>query len=175
MKYTAIALLALGVVSANTEQKNLVALNDESSLIQLNTEAPCVYLDETNEELEHEMDLFSRTLDSRHWVNAVNIHTAMTKKAKRPVNLHIHTWELYDTAFSFPRVRRYGFVQDNMDMLEHFQDNLNTNISNTIHMANFLRVANTVKQNFNAKYHDGEFADPAAVDPWDSLPDSYFY
>jgi len=49
-----------------------------------------------------------------------------------------------------------------MDMLEHFEDNLNTNISNSVNMANFLKVANTVKKNLNAKYHNGEFADPAA-------------
>ena len=48
-----------------------------------------------------------------------------------------------------------------MDMLEHFEDNLNTNISNSVNMANFLKVANTVKKNLNAKYHNGEFADPA--------------
>ena len=48
-----------------------------------------------------------------------------------------------------------------MDMLEHFQDNLNTNISNSVNMANFLKVANTVKKNLNTKYHNGEFADPA--------------
>jgi hypothetical protein len=50
-------------------------------------------------------------------------------------------------------------------MLEHFEDNLNTNISNTLLMENFLRVANTVRSNLNGKYHDGEFSDPAAFDP----------
>ena len=45
-------------------------------------------------------------------------------------------------------------------MLEHFQDNLNINISNSVHMENFLRVANTIRDNFNHKYHDGEFDDP---------------
>ena len=48
-----------------------------------------------------------------------------------------------------------------MDMLEHFEDNLNTNISNSVNMANFLKVANTVKKNLNTKYHNGEFVDPA--------------
>ena len=28
-------------------------------------------------------------------------------------------------------------------------------------MANFLKVANTVKKNLNTKYHNGEFVDPA--------------
>jgi len=51
-----------------------------------------------------------------------------------------------------------------MDMLEHFQDNLNTNISNSVHMKNFLRVANTVRKNFLQKYHDGEFDDPGNHD-----------
>ena len=52
-----------------------------------------------------------------------------------------------------------------MDMLEHFQDNLNQNLSNSQHMSNFLRVANTVRDNLNAKYHDGEFDDPSNHDP----------
>lgn len=32
-------------------------------------------------------------------------------------------------------------------------------------MANFLRVANTVRKNLNEKYHDGEFDDPGNHDP----------
>ena len=52
-----------------------------------------------------------------------------------------------------------------MDMLEHFQDNLNTNISNGQNLENFLRVANTVRGALNTKYHDGEFTDPAEFDP----------
>jgi hypothetical protein len=74
--------------------------------------------------------------------------------------LKVHTWELLDKAFTFPRIRRYAYVQENMDMLEHFQDNLNQNQSNNQNMANFLRVARTVRDNFNAKYHDVEFDDP---------------
>ena len=108
--------------------------------------------------------MFSRTLDPRHWTNALAIEKALTEKGAHP-KLQVHTWELYDKAFSFPRVRQYGFVQENMDMLEHFQDNLNTNISNSAHMSDFLRVATTVRQNMNTKYHNGEFADPGSVDP----------
>jgi len=48
-----------------------------------------------------------------------------------------------------------------MDMLEHFQDNLNTNISNSVNMANFLKVARTVVKNLGTKYHNGEYKDPA--------------
>lgn len=50
-------------------------------------------------------------------------------------------------------------------MLEHFEDDLNLNISNSHLMDNFLRVAKTVRKNLNDKYHDGEFADPGNVDP----------
>jgi len=32
----------------------------------------------------------------------------------------VHAWELLDKSFSFPRIRRYQFVNENMDMLEHF-------------------------------------------------------
>ena len=38
-------------------------------------------------------------------------------------------------------------------------------------MANFLRVANTVKANLNGKYHDGEFDDPVNHDPPHGLLD----
>ena len=36
-----------------------------------------------------------------------------------------------------------------MDMLEHFEDNLNTNITNKRNLANFLKVARTVRKNLN--------------------------
>jgi len=107
--------------------------------------------------------MFSRTFDPRHWTNALNISDKLG--AKSSAALKVHTWELYDKAFAFPRVRNYNFVNDNMDMLEHFQDNLNTNVSNKVNMERFLRVANTVKQNISTKYHNGEFDDPAKTDP----------
>merc|ERR1711937_330277 len=86
--------------------------------------------------------MFSRTLDPRHWTNVQNIAKALKEKGAANVpKLAVKTWELYDKAWSFPRLRRYNFVMENMDMLEHFQDNLKT------------------------KYHDGEFIDPADLDP----------
>jgi len=66
------------------------------------------------------MDMFSRTLDTRHWTNAQNIAKAIAKRTGKAPQMSVHTWELYDNAFSFPRVRRYQFVNENMDMLEHF-------------------------------------------------------
>lgn len=137
--------------------------SEGDELVQLND--PCVYLDETQDELDYQVDMFSRTLDVRHWTNAQNIAKAMGKNGSSAPGLKIHTWELLNNAFSFPRVRRYEFVNDNMDMLEHFQDNVNLNSSNTVNFDNFLRVATQVKANLNTKYHNGEFDDPANFDP----------
>jgi len=160
MKYTTVLLL-IGAVAAS--QVEYAPISDES-LVQ--TGEPCVYLDETVGELEYQMEMFSRTLDPRHWTNVQNIFGALKKKGTKNLpKLQVKTWDLFDKAFSFPRIRRYNFVCENMDMLEHFQDNLNTNISNTIHMENFLRVANTVRTNLLTKYRDGEFVDPATFDP----------
>ena len=125
MKFTAILALA-GVVAS----KDLIRLNtydpaylqyaadDQNLLVDAaaNQGDPCVYLDKTAAELEYQVDMFSRTLDPRHWTNAQNINGALAT----PQKLAVHTWELYDHAFSFPRVRRYQYVQENMDMLEHF-------------------------------------------------------
>ena len=109
MKFSTIALLLVGLVAVE-------AVRVESTVA---TEKPCVYLDETQDELNYQIDMFSRTLDERHWTNAMNIKKALGKKGLEG-KFYIHTWELYDKAFSFPRVRRYAMVQENMDMLEHF-------------------------------------------------------
>jgi hypothetical protein len=160
MKYTSLLLL-IGVAAAT--QVEYPAIADET-LVQTN--GPCVYLEESVGELEYQMEMFSRTLDPRHWTNVLNIYDALKKKGTKSLpKLQVKTWDLYDKAFTFPRIRRYNFVCENMDMLEHFQDNLNTNISNSVHMENFLRVANTVRTNLLTKYHDGEFVDPALYDP----------
>lgn len=189
MKYAVLALLGvLSVTQAHKIERNLIRLNtydvnllaqaeegddddsdSEEEKEELMIDAtmgakPCVYLDETGDELNYQMDMFSRTLDPRHWTNVLNIADQLGKKGAAP-KLSVHTWELYDGSFSFPRVRRYQYVQENMDMLEHFEDNLNSNISNSQHMANFLRVANTVRKNLLAKYNAGEFSDPGNTDP----------
>jgi hypothetical protein len=52
-----------------------------------------------------------------------------------------------------------------MDMLEHFEDDLNMNTTNSKLMENFLRVARAVRKNLLAKYNAGEFADPGLIDP----------
>ena len=158
MKFSAVLVMFLGLAAAAEIQA------DSQSGIKSAIEGPCVYLDETQAELDYQVDMFSRTLDPRHWTNVGNIAKAMKKAGKKPY-MYVHTWELYDKAFSFPRVRRYGFVNDNMDMLEHFQDNVNLNSSNTVNFSNFLRTAKQVQANLNEKYHNGEFADPALFDP----------
>ena len=66
-------LLLLGAASAvaSSEQTDIP---DDTTLL----EGPaCEYLDETQEELDYQMDMFSRTLDSRHWTNVLNIAQAM--------------------------------------------------------------------------------------------------
>lgn len=92
-------------------------------------------LEMTADNMEKQMDLFSKTFDFKYYANARKIQSEI-HAAKLP---RVHTWELYDKAFSFPRVRRYQIVQELMDTLEHFQDNLNMNIENSTHVENFIR------------------------------------
>jgi hypothetical protein len=102
MKFAALVIALFGASATETEKP------------------PCVYLDETTDELQKQVDLFSKTLDTRHWTNVLNIAGALKDKSGEAPKLQVHTWELYDKSFSFPRVRRYQYVQENMDMLEHF-------------------------------------------------------
>ena len=110
------------------------------------------------------MDYFSRTFDRAYYEKAMLIYNELLKNGTNP-KVRVNTWELYDSAFSFPRVRRYELVQTQMDLLEHFQDNLNQNFTNSLAVDNFIRVAKEARRLLNEKYHDGEFADPANTDP----------
>ena len=49
--------------------------DSDSANVQLGK--PCEYLDETTDELNYQVDMFSRTLDPRHWQNALNINKAL--------------------------------------------------------------------------------------------------
>lgn len=127
-------------------------------------------IDVSQKQLDIELDKFSRTFDKNHYKRAMMIYNEM--RAHQGLNPHvrIHTWELYDKAFSFPRVRRYGLVQEHMDLIEHFQDNLNQNFTNNLAVDNFIRVAKAAQQALNAKYSDGEFSDPIHFDPFADHP-----
>jgi len=53
-----------------------------------------------------QMDQFSRKFDIQNYNNALKIATKLGKKPPA-----VHTWEILDKSFSFPRVRRYDDVQ----------------------------------------------------------------
>ena len=126
-------------------------------------------LNYTQTGLDEQMEYWSRNLSLEYYENAKKIWKNLTDNVPGYKGvLDTHTFELYDKAFEFSRVRRYQDVQENMDMLEHFEDNLNMNPMNSKALANFLRVATTVRKNFQNKYAgDGGFVDPANTDPFD--------
>jgi hypothetical protein len=67
----------------------------------------------TQKQLDIELDFFSRSFEKQHYINAMNIYAEMKKQGKDPVTgpMGVHTWELYDKAFPFEKVRRYDLVQ----------------------------------------------------------------
>jgi hypothetical protein len=86
---------------------------------------------------------------------------AELKKAGLDPKVRVNTYEFLDKAFKFERVRRYDLVQQHMNLVEHFQDNLNQNFTNMQNVKHFITVAQNAVAAFNAKYHNGEFVDPA--------------
>jgi len=129
-------------------------------------------IDVSQAQLDIELDYFSRSFDRKHYKKAMQVYKELKKQGKDP-KVSIHTWELYDAAFSFPRVRRYDLVQKHMDLLQHFQDNLNENFTNQLHVDNFIRVATAAQAALNDKYHNGEFSDPAGFDPQADHPTTW--
>ena len=156
MKYSAVLMLLLGAISFSEAKKTTALVQvieangmtaaieseseteSEDELVQMKKgdtgiidattpgKGQCTErLWESADEMQWQMDQFSRKFDMQNYLNAMEIAGELKIKPPR-----VHTWELLDGSFSFPRVRRYNDVQENMDLLEHFQDNLNTNISN---------------------------------------------
>ena len=166
MKYTFVALALVGYATATqSSAQNLIDLQGDDGIIDALTPQagacePRLWI--SQDEMDWQMDQFSRHFNKKNYENAMEIAKELGKKAPR-----VHSWELLDKAFSFPRVRRYESVQAGMNMVEHFQDNLNTNLSNQVNVDNFIKQGKVVVGQFNAKYHDGEFADPALFDPRD--------
>ena len=102
----------------------------------------------------------------KHYNTAMLIYKEMKEHQGLNPKMRVHTWELYDKAFSFPRVRRYAFVQEWIDQIEHVQDNLNMNFSNLLHVKNFIAVCKNAERALGEKYHDGGFKDPIGFDPF---------
>ena len=125
-------------------------------------------------ELAWQIDQFSRKFDKKNYDNAVTIAGELGVAIPK-----VYTWELLNKSFKFPRIRRFETVQENMDLVEHFQDNLNLNLSNSVAVDNFIRSAKAAVKNIADKYHDGEFANPADYDPrveeekWTGEPPSF--
>ena len=164
MKYT-IAIFALLGLGQAVVEKPAVPIAEALMMIEQRAEAGCEpAIDVSQAQLDIELDYFSRNFDMKHYKKAMQIYKELKKQGKNP-KTSVHTWELYDKSFSFPRVRRYDLVQTHMDKLQHFQDNLNENFTNKLALENFVKIGLAAEEDLNAKYHDGEFTDPATVDP----------
>ena len=73
----------------------------------------------TEKQLQIELDYLSRRLDIKYYLRALTIYEQLKKKGLKP-KLSVNTWELYDKAFKWPKVRRYDVVQDLMSEIEHY-------------------------------------------------------
>jgi hypothetical protein len=111
--------------------------------------------------MKKQMDLFSRNFDRTHYDNATKILGALKGSGFKGNLPRVSTWELYDKSFTWPKIRQYETVQEGMENLEHYEDNLNTNITNSRLLEKFITQAKSVQSQFNTKYHNGEFKDPA--------------
>ena len=100
----------------------------------------------------------------KFWDNAMKIKEELGKKGIN-ARFAVTTKELYDHSFSFPKVRNYDYAVEQMNELEHYEDNLNNNISNSLALHRFIEVAKKVRKNLNDKYDIG-FIDPGVEGDW---------
>ena len=161
MKF-ATALLFAGAVTA-TVSENQEKLYEIMNLQMADPACPPP-LEITEEELAFQLGSFSRNFEMTNWNNAMEIAAGLAKQGKTP-RFAVTTKELYDKSFSFPKVRNYDYAVENMNELEHYEDNLNKNLSNKLALKRFIEVAKKVRANLNDKYDIG-FIDPGVEGDW---------
>ena len=161
MKFASIALLG---VAAATSKHNQVMLYNLMQLEEQGAPACPPPLAITEDELNYQLGEFSRNFDMKNWDNAMEIKGKLGDSGKAP-KFAVTTKELYDHSFSFPKVRNYDYAVQQMNELEHYEDNLNSNLSNKLALTRFVEVAKKVRANLNDKYDIG-FIDPGVEGDW---------
>jgi len=137
MKFT--ALLFCGAIAS----AQAMGLKDNQEklyeLMQLNVEAAdCPKpLEISEDELNYQLGEFSRNFQMENWKNANHIKKKLNEKGVFP-KFAVTTKELYDKSFSFPKVRNYDYAVQQMNELEHYEDNLNANLSNGLALDRFV-------------------------------------
>lgn len=152
------ALLCAGAVTASVsvnQEMLYEIMNLQTSMADPACPPP---LEISEEELSFQLGSFSRNFDMTNWNNAMEVAAGLAKSGKTP-RFAVTTKELYDKSFSFPKVRNYDYAVENMNELEHYEDNLNKNLSNKLALVRFIEVAKKVRANLNDKYDIG-FIDP---------------
>ena len=153
MKVFNIFLLCGSVFAIKNNQDNLY------ELMCMNNREFSKDLEISEDALHYELAKFSRNFDIKHYNNAIQI---LDKLHEKGVNARaaVTTKELYDKSFSFPKVRNYDFAREQLDILQHFEDNLNINLKNELALANFISNAKKVRSALNDRYGNA-FIDPA--------------
>ena len=163
MKF-ATALLVAGAVNASVSV-NQERLYELMNLQVTNIDPACPPpLEISEEELSFQLGNFSRNFEMTAWNNAMEVAAGLSKEGKAP-KFAVTTKELYDKSFSFPKVRNYDYAVENMNELEHYEDNLNKNLSNKLALTRFVEVAKKVRANLNDKYDIG-FVDSGVEGDW---------
>ena len=161
MKFASIALLG---VAAATSKHNQIMLYNLMQLEEQGAPACPPPLAITEDELNYQLGEFSRNFDMKNWDNAMEIKGKLAEAGSTP-KFAVTTKELYDHSFSFPKVRNYDYAVQQMNELEHYEDNLNSNLSNKLALTRFVEVAKKVRANLNDKYDIG-FIDPGVEGDW---------
>ena len=132
--------------------------------MQLNAETCPPPLEISEDNMHYQLGEFSRNFQMENWKNAMTIKGKLGGQGKSP-KFAVTTKELYDKSFSFPKVRNYDYAVENMNELEHYEDNLNNNLDNKLALDRFVATAKKVRANLNDKYDIG-FIDPGVEGDW---------
>ena len=110
-------------------------------------------LDMSVSNMNKEMDHFSKTLDKTHYDNAMKISKA-TGAPLPAIDTHSH----YKDSFGkVDEVKNYDSTEGHLDEIKHWQDNLNSNPTNGLHVKRFIDRVKAVRNEVTNKYPSDVF------------------
>jgi len=72
-------------------------------------------------EMNKQVNLFERGLESENWEKATNIFAQLKKKDFVPKPLEVNTKKIFENQFTFPQLAQNTYVIDELDNLEAAQ------------------------------------------------------
>ena len=118
----------------------------EEAAVQIQESFEHTVLNKKIDQMNEELDIFSRTQDPEHWQAARELKNELNDAGNQQSSLLVNTKQLFEKGFQFENVAQYDHVITMLSEVSDAQDNLNENQENDILMDKFIGICKKVRK-----------------------------